>query len=143
MPKIEVVPSSPTLSLASARALADEAIRQAQAIGKCMHVTLVDATGDVLVYQRMPGAPAPARNFSERKALTAFNYHRPTSAWADRLATNPHLATGLSQHPDIAMIAGGLPIEVDGDLVGAIGIAGGAEEDDETVAMATLAAFGL
>ncbi|PLX37679.1 MAG: hypothetical protein C0606_05195 [Hyphomicrobiales bacterium] len=132
-----------SLTLESARVLAGEALRQAKAIGKCMHVTIVDAAGHVLVYQRMPGAPYPGREFSEKKAYTAVSFKKSTAVWKDRLAENPHLAAGLSQHPDVAMIGGGLPITIDGAVVGAIGIAGGLEEDDITVAEATLEAFGL
>ncbi|GAB4349155.1 MAG: hypothetical protein Kow006_10500 [Gammaproteobacteria bacterium] len=127
-----------TLSLKGAKRLADAAIAEAEARGFRMHVTVTDAAGNVLVYQRMDGAPLPAREFSEKKAFTAVGYGKPTSVWKRRLAENPHLATGLSQHPRLAMIAGGLCVEVDGEIVGAIGIAGGLEEDDETVARAAL-----
>ena len=50
--------------------------------------------------------------------------------WKDRLAANPHLAAGLSQHPKVAMIGGGAPILVGGAMVGALGIAGGLEDQD-------------
>lgn len=127
-----------SLSSADARALADAAIAEARERGLKMHVTVVDASGNVLVYQRMDGAPLPAREFSEKKAYTAVGYGKPTSVWKKRLADNPHLATGLSQHPRIAMIAGGVCVTVDDQMVGAIGVAGGLEEDDESVARAAL-----
>lgn len=127
-----------SLSLELAKKIADAALAHARAKGLKIHVTVTDVLGAPLVYQREPGAPMPAREFSERKAYTALNFKKPTSSWKQRLAENPHLATGLSQHPNITMIAGGLPILVDGDVVGAIGIAGGLEEDDEIVAQAAL-----
>ncbi len=130
-----------TLSSAGARELADAAIAAAEARGMRIHVTVVDATGNVLVYQRMDGAPLPAREFSEKKAFTAISYGRPTSAWRQRLADHPHLATGLSQHPRVAMIGGGLCVTLNDQRVGAIGIAGGSEDDDEAVAAAALQRF--
>ena len=127
-----------SLSLELAKKIADSAIDHSRAKGLKMHVTVLDVLGAPLVYQRDPGAPMPAREFSERKAYTALNFKKPTSSWKQRLSENPHLATGLSQHPNITMIAGGLPIVIDGTVVGAIGIAGGLEEDDEIVAQAAL-----
>lgn len=127
-----------TLSLGLARRLADAVLDEAAERGFAMHVTVVDIAGHPLVYQRMPGAPLPAREFSERKAYTAVSFNKPTSAWKKRLSEAPHLAAGLSQHPRVTMIGGGLPVVIDGMLVGAVGVAGGLEDDDETVVQAAL-----
>lgn len=127
-----------SLSLETARAIADAVIAQARARNLKMHVTVVDVAGNPLVYQRLPGAPLPAREFSEKKAYTALSFNKPTSAWKQRLAENPHLAAGLTRHPRVAMIGGGLPVVIDGHLVGAVGVAGGLEADDEAVVQAAL-----
>ena len=132
-----------SLTLEAARRLADTALERAAAHGLRIHVTVVDAGGHVLVYQRMPGAPYPAREFSEKKAFTAVSFKKPTSVWKDRLGANPHLAAGLSQHPKVAMIGGGAPVVIDGETVGAIGIAGGLEEQDILIVDETLSAAGF
>ena len=132
-----------SLSLEAAVDLAAIAVAEAAEAGLRLHVSIVDAAGHLLAYNRMPGAPYPARLFSERKAFTAVSFKKPTSVWKQRLAENPHLAAGLSQHPQVTMIAGGLPIFVGGAVVGAIGIAGGLEEDDERIARAALEKSGL
>jgi uncharacterized protein GlcG (DUF336 family) len=122
----------------AAREIVDVALDLAAKQGLTIHATVVDAAGHVLVYQRMSGAPLPARVFSERKAVTALSFKRSTALWKERLASNPHLAAGLSQHPQVAMIGGGEPVVIDGQVVGAIGIAGASEEQDIELARAAL-----
>jgi len=131
-----------TLTLEAARQLADAALKAAEAEGLRLHVTVVDAAGHVLIYQRMPGAPYPAREFSENKAFTALSFGKPTSVWKDRLGANPHLAAGLSRHPKVTMIGGGAPVVIEGEIVGAIGIAGGLEDQDIAIVCRALAAAG-
>lgn len=131
-----------SLTLEAAKELADLAITIAGERGLRIHVTVVDAAGHVLTYQRISGAPYPAREFSEKKAFTAVSFKKPTSVWKDRLAANPHLATGLSQHPKVAMIGGGEPVLVDTETVGAVGIAGGLEDDDIAIVREVLSRAG-
>ncbi|MCW2307507.1 GlcG/HbpS family heme-binding protein [Rhodobium gokarnense] len=127
-----------SLTLEAAQTLADTALDVALEKSLKIHVTVVDAAGHVLVYQRMIGAPFPAREFSEKKAYTAVSFKKPTAGWKGRLNDNPHLAAGLSQHPKVAMIGGGAPVLYDGACIGAIGIAGGLEGDDIEVVTETL-----
>ncbi|MBB4302544.1 uncharacterized protein GlcG (DUF336 family) [Rhodobium orientis] len=127
-----------SMTLEAAQMFADTAVDVALEKGLKIHVTVVDAAGHVLVYQRMVGAPFPAREFSEKKAYTAVSFKKPTSAWKDRLNDNPHLAAGLSQHPKVAMIGGGAPVFYGDECIGAVGIAGGLEGDDIEVVKETL-----
>lgn len=134
--------STKTLTLSAALELANMARGIATEKGVAIHVTVVDAAGHVMTYQRMEGSPYPAREFSEKKAFTALSFKKPTLGWKERLAQNPHLAAGLSQHPKVAMIGGGEPVIMEDQPVGAIGIAGGLEEDDIIIAHLTLKNLG-
>ncbi|MGQ9367964.1 GlcG/HbpS family heme-binding protein [Azospirillum sp. ST 5-10] len=131
---------SRSLGLGTARRLADAAIAKAEAMGLRVHVHVVDPAGNALVYLRMPGAPLPARLIAERKAMTAAGYRQPTAHWKDKLADKPHVAQGLSTHPQIALIGGGVPVVHDGEVVGAVGVAGALEEQDVAIAAAAVAA---
>lgn len=55
--------------------------------------------------------------FAERKAYTAISFKMPTTAWKDRLTATPHLAIGLSRHPQVTFIGNGAPVTADGEVV--------------------------
>ena len=58
---------------------------------------------------------------------------------ADRFGRKPVLLTGLSSQPEVNLLPGGVPVMVDGQLVGAIGVAGGNNGEDHPIAEAGLA----
>lgn len=130
-----------SISLATSLRLTKAALEKAKSINVKIHVNVVDPTGDVISYQRMAGAPLPARDFSEKKAYTAANFKQPTSIWKDKLLEKKLVANGLAQHPKVALFGGGLPIFDDDQIVGAIGIAGASEEQDIIIAQAALEAL--
>lgn len=123
-----------SLSLEAAKAIADHAIAKAQEMNVNIHVHVTDYTGETLVYQRMPGAPLPARDIAEKKAYTAANYKVATDIWAAKVAKKPNVAQGLAHHPKVVLIGGGVPIVINDQLVGAIGVAGALEEQDIQIA---------
>ncbi|NVK18891.1 MAG: heme-binding protein [Methylocystaceae bacterium] len=127
-----------TLSLEGAIQFSDAAIAQAQRMNVNIHVHVVDHTGETLSYQRMPGAPLPAGDIAKQKASTAANYKTPTDVWASKVSKKPNVATSLVQHPDIVLIGGGVPIIINEQVVGAIGIAGALEEQDIEIANAAV-----
>jgi glc operon protein GlcG len=123
-----------SLTLESADKLADLAISKAKDMGLKIHVNIVDTAGDVIVYKRIPGAPLPARLMSEKKAITAANFKAPTDKWTEKVFRKTNLATSLVQHPDITLIGGGVPVKLNDQIVGAIGISGALEEQDVEIA---------
>lgn len=138
MQKTQVMAS---LTLDAAQFLAQKAIDKAVENGFLMNVVVVDRSGNLLVALRMPGAPLPARDFAEKKAYTAVNFALSTSAWKERLADRPVVMVGLSQHPKVALFGGGEPVFLNGEVVGAIGVAGGKETDDILCAQYALNEF--
>lgn len=125
---------------ASAAVLA--AVREAESLGVRVNVAVVDRGGHLAAFLRMPGAPYHCIDIARDKAYTAVSFGFPTSAWAEVLpGFSAQVRAGLAGRPRMAMFGGGLPIEAGGRVVGAIGVSGASEEQDEAIARAGLAAI--
>ena len=106
------------LTLPTAIKIARAAIAECTERGIQIGVTVVDREGIVQVTLRDTIAAPITAPISERKAFTAANFNAATSALEDRANSAIGRADGL------LMAAGGLPIEVGGALVGAVGVSG-------------------
>nr|WP_315983490.1 heme-binding protein [Aliamphritea spongicola] len=78
---------------------------------------------------------------SHVKAYTAVSFGFGTHLWQQRLADKPHLLSGLTQQPDMVLFGGGLPVTYNGQLVGAVGVSGASEAQDQACAAAGIAAL--
>lgn len=130
-----------SLTLDAALVVAKAAISKGNELGFKMIAVVVDTAGNRLVSLREPGAPMPAMDFAEKKAYTAANFKLPTEKWAEILDGRLIVANGLAQHEKVALFGGGLPILLDSNVVGAIGVSGGKVPDDIECAEAGVAAF--
>ncbi len=102
-------------------------------------VTIVDESGVLKAFARMDGAPLLAIGASRKKAMTAVGFGMPTGApWHDFIKDDPILANGVQSLDDFTLLGGGMPIQVDGAVVGAIGVSGGHYSQDEACARAAL-----
>lgn len=100
-------------------------------------VHIVDQFGYSIYAARMDGRNVDNIETSEMKARTALYFREPTRVWMERSQQNPlmpHLLAQMGQFP----VAGGLPIIVEDQLVGAIGVGGGTSDQDEDCARAGL-----
>ena len=81
---------------------------------------------------RADGAGPHTVDSSSKKAYTAASLRRPTSELAEMIARTPPLQALRDMNEKILMLGGGLPIEIGGEVVGAIGVGGapGAHLDD-------------
>ena len=127
------------LSTQDADALVAAARRVAEAAGVTVSVTVLDAGGHLLAFRRDDRAVLISGETSTRKAYTALQLNAPTADLVD--AVQPGglfhtLPTALDR--PLLFIAGGVPVHRDGRLVGAIGVGGGAPEQDHGFAMAAL-----
>ncbi len=102
--------------------------------GVPVSATVVDASLTLLAFGKADGATPHSVDTSRAKANTAASTRRPTGWMGPDLALPIPLATGGR----LTNIRGGVPITVDDVVIGAIGIAGGTPEQDETVAVAAL-----
>lgn len=103
---------------------------------------IIGASGELTALLRAVGAPFPSSQIAQDKASTAASFRMPTPDLYHMVSGNPALIGGLSVRPGIALFGGGLPIEIGGEFVGAIGVSGGSEEQDIACANAGLAAIG-
>jgi uncharacterized protein GlcG (DUF336 family) len=106
-------------------------------------VAIVDDTGAAIVLIRMDGASPAAADLALDKAYTSAATGAPTEAFGELMLTRPGLALGLSNRPRLLTWGGGLPVRVDDQVVGAVGVSGGPEDDDIACARAALAALNL
>ncbi len=128
---------------AALRAVA-AAVQAATALGVQVNVAVVDAAGVLAAFARMPGAPLHSVDIAIDKAYTATSFGLPTSQW--HAVLQQHSAAvreGLVLRPRFVAFGGGLPIVEGGVRIGAIGVSGGSEAQDETIACAGLQALGL
>jgi uncharacterized protein GlcG (DUF336 family) len=106
-----------------------------------MVIAIVDESGVLKAFSRMDGAPLLSVELAKDKAYTAAAYGFPTHGWFDFIKDDPPLLHGIIKTPRLIVFGGGFPIEVDGAVVGGIGVSGGHYSQDMEVAQAGLAAL--
>jgi len=127
-----------TLSLAAAKKITAAAEAEATKNKWTMVIAVLDEGAHLIYLERMDGAQIGSIEVAQNKARTAVRFKRPTKDFEDAIAAN-HLA--LITVNDITAIRGGLPVMLDGNAVGAIGVSGGDPAQDEQCAEAGLAAL--
>jgi uncharacterized protein GlcG (DUF336 family) len=128
----EELPREAALPLALANKAAAAAQEKCKQDGYRVTVAVVDRAGVLKVLMRGDGAGPHTTNSSSKKAYTAASLRRPTSELAELVAKTPALQ-GLRDIDDkVLILGGGLPIEIGGEIVGAIGVGGapGSHLDD-------------
>jgi glc operon protein GlcG len=137
------IATRPTLTLDGARSLADGALRYAREHGAPgAAVAIVDAGGIVIYVERVDGTFQNAANISIGKARTAVLFGKPTRVFEDLVNKGRYTMLALPDIAPFTPLMGGVPVEVDGQVAGAIGVSGAASaaQDDE-IASAAAAEF--
>jgi uncharacterized protein GlcG (DUF336 family) len=125
------------LSLAIALTIATTAADTCKAQGNRVSVTVVGREGQVIVQLRGDGSSPHTIENSQRKAYTARTFRAPSGELVKRLKDNPTL--GLVHLSGVIAAQGALPIKVDDDVIGAVGVSGSPGGDkDEVCAKAGL-----
>ena len=115
-----------TLTLDAAKEMAAAAEAEATRNGWKLVIVILDDGGNLLYLQRMDGVQLASLQIAQAKARTALLYRRPTKEFADRMATgNTPLAM-----PEVMPLEGGLPIVVNGQVIGAIAASGATGAQD-------------
>ena len=125
----------------AARALIAAANAATRDIGLKVTIAVTDAGGHLAALARDDGAPFLTVNVAIDKAWTATSFGLPTHVWSDVIA-NPQVAQ-LAHQPRLVAVGGGVPIVVDGRVVGGIGISGGNAQQDRDAAEIALRAMGF
>ena len=132
----DVVPMN-SLSLGAAQRVAEAAISAARAQNVAACIAVCNPAGDPIVTIRMDGAPRLSAGIALDKAYTVASFNgMPTHQWWPLLAEDPALVHGFPHTPRLVVFGGGVPVRVDGDVVGAVGVSGGSSEQDRVIAEA-------
>lgn len=137
-PRVE---NKPSLTLAGARAVVASAEGEARRLGAGGAIAVVDDGGNLLALVRLDGTFAAASNIAIAKARSAANFRRPTSVFENAIKGG---RLSLVANDELLPLQGGVPVVIDGHVVGAVGVAGAAsaqqDEDLANVAAASGAA---
>ena len=121
----------PTLSVADARRMVDAALAEANTMAVAVTVATVDESGVMKEFRRMDGAPLVSVQTAINMAYAAAAIGMPPDDFFTAIEADPAAVASFANRPGLALIAGGLPVLVDGQVAGAIGVAGamtGAED---------------
>ena len=125
------------LSLAAARRIVAAAEADAHARGVGVVIVVVDSAGTIIELTRMDTAQVASVNVGIGKARTAAIYRRPSRDFEEQIRSGRVAALALA---DATPLQGGLPIIIDGAVVGAVGVSGDTPAVDEAIAAAGAAA---
>ena len=130
------------LTLAAARRMIAAALQTARELRVAMSVAVVDAGDQLVAFERMDGADLVTVDLARDKAFSALMNRMPTRDLAPLVQPGAEfygydsLAGGR-----MIVFAGGMPIELGGVLIGAIGVSGGSSDEDQQAADAAVAAL--
>jgi uncharacterized protein GlcG (DUF336 family) len=130
------------VTLDAARHIIDSARRAAEAIGVAMNIAVVDEGNNLVAFERMDGAWLGSVDIAQGKAYTARAFDMSTKDLAPLCQPGESLfGIHASNDGRLVVFPGGIPLEKNGEVVGAIGVSGGAVEQDHVVAEAGAEAF--
>ena len=123
------------INLENAKKAAAGAIAESKKNNWTMAVAITDGGGNPVYFEKMDGTQTGSVNVAQDKARSAAMYKRPTKAFQDALAAGGEGWRVLKLDAAIP-VEGGLPIVMDGKIVGAIGLSGGTAAQDGVAAIA-------
>jgi len=124
----------PPITNEQAKTVAAAALAEAKKNNWRMAFTIVGPAGELVYFEKMDGTQMASSEISQGKARTAAMYRRPTKIFADQYAAGNTAFTTFPA-PPIAS-EGGVPITVNGKIIGAIGASGGTGQQDGMAAAA-------
>jgi uncharacterized protein GlcG (DUF336 family) len=131
-----------TVTLAEARTIIAAATAKAEEIGQPMNIAVVCAGGHLLAFERMHGAWIGSVDIAQKKAWTsrAFDIETGTLGTLSQ-SGDQFFGIHASNDGKVMIFAGGVPLQRDGKVIGAIGVSGGLGAQDQAVAEAGAAAL--
>ena len=134
------VPYGVSISADAAKKVAAAAIAEARKNNWAMAVAVVDTGGYLVYFERMPDTQLGSVEVSMDKAKSAALFRRPTKAFQDTVAAGGE-GLRILRLTGAIPVEGGIPLIVDGKLIGAIGASGGSSDQDGRTAQAGVAAM--
>jgi glc operon protein GlcG len=134
------IPYGAPISLEQAKKVLAGAEAEAMKNKWSMVIAVLDSGGNLVMLERMDGTQLGSIEAAKDKAYSAVLYRRPTKVFQDLVGQGgPNLR--LLRLSGASPLEGGIPILVDGKIVGAVGVSGAASEQDAQVAQAGAAAL--
>ncbi len=131
--------AQPTLSLEGAQAVLDGSLAKARELSTTGAIAVVDRGGHLLAFARIDGTFQGSPDISVGKARTATLFNKPTSAFEQIIKDG---RTPMLAIESFTPLQGGVPVVIDGAIVGAVGVSGAASAaQDEELALAGAAVF--
>jgi glc operon protein GlcG len=122
-------PYGAPIAIDNAKKAAALALGEAKKNNWTMAVSIVDIAGDLVYFEKMDGTQTGSVTVAIEKARTAALFKRPTRAFQDVVAAGGAGLRILSL-PGALPVEGGIPLVIDGKIVGAIGVSGGTSDQD-------------
>ena len=142
-----VTRNHPKLSLAAAEIILAAARKQAESMQLKVNIAIVDDGGHLLAFARMDGARPASGYTAQTKAVTAATFRMPTGPFPPGTATPDPLLNISLQNAAAASggkattLFGGVPVMVDEQVAGAVGVGGATGEQDAQIARAGIEAL--
>ena len=131
------LPVKQVLTLNVAKRIAAAAEAEASRRGSTVVIVVVDDGGHIIVLERLDDTQVASVEVGIGKARTAAIFRRPSKVFEDQIREGRVAALAL---PGATPLQGGLPITVNGKVIGAIGVSGNTPQEDEDIAKAGAAA---
>ena len=128
-------PYGTSITIDAAKKISALSVAEAKKNNWKMAIAVVDISGDLVYFEKIDGTQAASVQIAQDKARSAARFKRPTKALQDVLAAGGAGLRLLALEGAVP-VEGGLPIIVDGKIVGAIGASGGSSEQDGQTAKA-------
>jgi uncharacterized protein GlcG (DUF336 family) len=128
-------PYGVSINLETAKKVAAAAIAEARKNNWTMAVAITDTAGDLIYFEKIDATQTGSVKVSMNKARSAALFKRPTKAFQDVLAAGGEGLRVLGLEGAVP-VEGGLPLLMDGKIVGAIGVSGGTSQQDGVSAKA-------
>lgn len=132
-----------SVSAEAAQALIAAASEKAKEKGVPVVIVVCDTDGTIKASLRMDGASHMSLALAEDKAYTATAFGVSTEQWFDLIKGDNSLLHGIPSTPRFSILGGGYPLKLDGEVVGAIAVSGGAPADDVDCARSAAASVGF
>ena len=128
------LPAKKTLNLEAARVAMAASEAEARRNGWNVVIAVVDDGGHTILLQRLDNAQTSSIDTAVAKARAAVAWKRPTRLLEESVNNGRTAFLSISQ--GMGLLQGGVPIEVDGAVIGAVGVSGVKASDDEIIALA-------
>ena len=129
------IPYGAPISLEQARTIVASARQAASQRRLSMAFAVVEPGGQLVLFEKMDGTQYGSEIIAPEKARTAARFKRPTKSFSDSVAAGRVAVLSL---PGIVAVEGGVPIVVQGRIVGGLGVSGGTSEQDGEIAAIAL-----